>query len=134
VDRIRVALIALGPVLFMGARSDAQTNNCKAFITASEADHGSTTVIKARNVSKQPIVAYVVTNAPATKGDTKSYSLHGVFTDGDSLHPRQVMQLGTVPRRQVNGLLQVDYVRFADGTSCGAATTQDAKQVIARFE
>ena len=133
-DRIRVALVALAPILFMGARVDAQTNNCKAFIAASESDHGSTTVIKARNVSRQPIVAYVVTNTPTTKDDTKSYSLHGVFTDGDSLHSRHVMELGTVPRRQVNGLLQVDYVRLADGTSCGAGTTQDAKQVMARFE
>ena len=133
-DQTRVVLMTLAPVLFAGVQAGAQTNNCKAFITATETDRGSTTSIRARNVSRQPIVAYVVRNTPSTKSDTKSYSLHGVFTDGDSLHPNQVMQLGTVPRRYVNGLLKVDYVRLADGTSCGAATTQDAKQVAARFE
>ena len=133
-DRTRVALMALSPVLFMGMKAGAQTDGCKAFLTASETNHGSTTAIKARNVSRQPIVAYVVTNTPSGKGDTKSYSLHSVFTDGDSLHSRQAMELGTVPKRQVNGLLKVDYVRLADGTSCGPASTQDAKQVAARFE
>jgi hypothetical protein len=132
--QMRVVLVALAPFLFLGARASAQSNNCKAFITASESDHGAATVIKARNVSHQPIVAYVITSTPVVKDDTKSYSLHGVFTDGDSLRPRQAMQLGAVPRRRVNGLLQVDYVRLADGTSCGALVTQDAKQVAARFE
>lgn len=130
--RVVLAALLLVPVLV--ARASAQSNGCKAFITASESNHGATTVIKARNVSHRPIVAYVVTNTPADKGDTISYSLHGVFTDGDSLRPSKAMQLGVVPRRRVKGQLQVDYVRLADGTSCGALVTQDAKQVAARFD
>jgi len=120
-------LPTLASFLFVGAKANAQSNACKAFITASESNHGDGTVIKARNVSHQPIVAYVITNTPIGKDDTKSYSLQGVFTDGDSLRPSQAIQIGAVPRRRVNGLLQVDYVRLADGTSCGASVTQDAK-------
>ena len=132
--RLTVAFASIVPFLLIGAPAIAQSKGCSAFITTSETEHGSTALIKARNVSHLPIVAYVITNTPSTNGDTKSYSLHGVFTGGDSLHRGQVMQLGSVPRRQVKGLLQVDYVRLADGTACGAAATQDAKQIAARFD
>ena len=133
-NRVKVALVGLAPILFFGARASAQSNSCRAFITTAEHDKGAATVITARNVSHRPIIAYVITNTPAVSNDTKSYSLRGVFTDGDSLHPRQAMQLGTIPRRHVNGLLQVDYVRLSDGTTCGASGSQDAKQVAARFQ
>jgi hypothetical protein len=133
-NHIQVISLALAPILFCGVRASAQSNGCKAFITTSERGHGTATFIKARNVSHQPIVAYVITNTPAVRDDTRSYSLHGVFTDGDSLHPKQAISVGTIPRRQVNGRLHVDYVRLADGTTCGASVTQDAKQVAARFQ
>ena len=133
-NRMKVALLALAPILLLGVKADAQSNNCKAFITAAQHDSGASTIITARNISGHPIVAYVITSTPVVGSDTKSYSFHGVFTDGDSLHPRQAMQLGTVPRRQVNGLLQVDYVRLSDSTTCGAMATRDARQVAARFQ
>jgi hypothetical protein len=132
--RIRLAIVALAPVLLVGAKAGAQSNNCTEFIKTSEVNQKAVAVLKVQNVSKQPVVAYVVVNAPKTTSDPKSYSFHGVFTAGDSLRPNQAIQLGTIPRRQVYGLMQVDYVRLADGTTCGATTTEDAKQIAARFQ
>jgi hypothetical protein len=131
---MKVVLLALAPVLLLGVKASAQPNSCKTFITTAEHDRGASTIITARNISGRPIVAYVVSDTPVIGSDTKSYSLHGVFTNGDSLHSRQAIQLGTIPRRQLNGLLRVDYVRLSDGTTCGALATQDARQVAARFQ
>lgn len=127
-----VSLI-LTPILLFGVRASARTTACSTFIKTSESNRGGQTIIRARNVSKKPIVAYVVTNHPAVANDYKSYTFRGVFTDGDSLHPRQVMPLGTISRRARNGLLQVDYVRLMDGSTCGEAVTPEAQEVMTRF-
>lgn len=131
-----IGMLAAGAAFFLlfGAQADAQYGDCHAFLNASQSGHGANTIIKIRNVAHQPLVAYVIRSTPAVKSDAKSYSLHGVFTDGDVLRPGQMMNAGTTPRGRVKGLLQVDYVRMVDGTSCGRLATEDAKLVAARFE
>jgi hypothetical protein len=43
------------------------------------------------------------------------------------------MELGSLSLSDKEAKLVIDYVRFADGTSCGAASTQEAKDAIARL-
>jgi len=85
-----------------------------------------------KNISEKPIVAYVVTNGTDAAGNPV-HSFYGVFTAGDSLHSNASMELGSLSSTDKVAKLVIDYVRFADGTSCGAASTQQAKDAIARL-
>jgi hypothetical protein len=95
-------------------------------------DDGKETVV-AKNISGKPIVAYVVaTEVNRTTGD-RVQVFSGVFTDGDSLHPGASLAIGSVSSNATELKPVIDYVRLADGSTCGAASTNEAKAVAARF-
>jgi len=82
-----------------------------------------------KNVSQRPIVAYVV----VAESQNHRSVWHGVYTGKDALAAGQTAIVGEVsgPESQVKVI--VDYVRLADGTTWGDATTDDAKEIAARF-
>lgn len=94
-------------------------------------DSGKETIV-AKNVSGKPIVAYVVANEVRQPTGDQVHVFSGVFTDGDSLHPGASLAIGSVSS---NADLKpmIDYVRLADGSTCGAASTNEAKAVAERF-
>lgn len=83
-----------------------------------------------KNVSKKPIVAYVV----VVEIPNHSSVFHGVYTGKDALAVGKTAALGevAVPIHEVRAF--IDYVRLADGTTWGGATTDDAKEISARFQ
>jgi hypothetical protein len=88
--------------------------------------------VVAKNVTKQPILAYVVV------GDSGSqHSVwKGVFSEGSMLKEGHSFDIGEAPgvSNANSTRIFVDYVRLTDGTSWGPASTQEAKEVIASFQ
>jgi len=84
-----------------------------------------------KNISHQPIVAYVVV---AERANHRSV-WHGVYSGLDSLPVGQTVKLGEIPAGSVTDKLNafVDYVRLADGTTWGNVATDEAKEIAARF-
>src|SRR5215470_9653191 len=70
-----------------------------------------------KNVSHQPIVAYVVV---AEQPNHRSV-WHGVYSGHDSLPAGQTVKLGEIPAGSAADQLKVsvDYIRLADGTAWG---------------
>ena len=105
-------------------------------LSAAECDSGAIRTAKVKdqliifNNSSKPIVAYVLATAESKSKDgspIRTYS--GVFTGPDSLAPGSSMEVGKADSR----LASVDYIRFADGSTCGNAITVQAKTASARF-
>jgi hypothetical protein len=86
----------------------------------------------AKNVSGKPMVAYVVAARDA-KGNLPNV-FYGVFTDGDSLRPGASMGIGSASSSRSDLKPLIDYVRLADGWTCGEASTEQAKDAVARFQ
>jgi len=84
-----------------------------------------------RNVAQSPVVGYVV----VAERDGKRTVFTGVYTAGDSLAVSKSVDLGTIPPATAEGpsRIFVDFVRLADGTMWGGATTDQAKEIAARF-
>ena len=87
----------------------------------------------ARNTSGKPIVAYVVVDPERDENGKPRHTFSGVFTAPDWLRPGKSMDIGSVPSMFHKPAILVDYVRTADGWSCGSAATNEAKHIIARF-
>jgi hypothetical protein len=84
------------------------------------------------NVSRSPIVAYVVVFQRANQRAV----WRGVYNEGDTLAIGKSVRVGAVPAGPYLGrpIVNVDYIRLANGTSWGNATTDEAKDIIARFK
>jgi hypothetical protein len=83
------------------------------------------------NISRAPIVAYVVLVERAHQ----RIVWQGVYTGGDMLAPGTTIEVGEAPGvSAAQPDLTVDYVRLADGTTWGKATTDQAKEIAARFQ
>ena len=85
-----------------------------------------------KNVSHQPIVAYVVVAEWANHRSV----WHGVYAGHDSLPAGQTVKLGEIPAGSDADQFKasVDYVRLADGTTWGKIATDEAKEIVARFQ
>lgn len=85
-----------------------------------------------KNISHQPIVAYVFV---AERANHRSV-WHGVYTGHDSLPVGQTVKLGEMPAGSSADKFNasVDYVRLADGSTWGKITTDEAKEIAARFQ
>jgi len=94
-------------------------------------EHGNVQFI-GKNISHQPIVAYVVV---AERPNHRSV-WHGVYSGYDSLPAGQTVKLGELPSHSSEDKVNasVDYVRLADGTTWGKITTDEAKEIAARFQ
>lgn len=81
------------------------------------------------NISQTPIVAYVVVLERAHQ----RVVWHGVYTGGDELGAGKTVEVGEVPLGMEHVEVTVDYVRLSDGTTWGNATSDEAKEIAARF-
>jgi hypothetical protein len=88
--------------------------------------------VSGKNISQSGIVAYVVV---AERGQRRIV-WNGVYTRGDTLGVGKSVTLGDVPIGSSTDLAKifVDYVRLADGSAWGDATTDQAKEIAARFQ
>ena len=87
--------------------------------------------VTGRNISRGPIVAYVVF---AEHGHSRVV-WKSAFSAGESLKPGKIVELGHVPIGPASERVTVvvDYVRLADGTVWGNRTTVEAKELAARY-
>jgi hypothetical protein len=91
--------------------------------------HGQN-VLLLKNMTARPIVGYVV--AIGSGESSKVYS--GTFSNGDLVIIKGVFELGPLPRNAKHQIPVIDYVRLSDGTSCGLASTNEARNIVARFK
>ena len=84
-----------------------------------------------KNIARSPIVAYVVV---AARGGNQTV-FTGVYTAGDSLAANKSIDMGMMPAGSAESPARVfvDFIRLADGTTWGKATTDQAKEIAARF-
>jgi hypothetical protein len=81
------------------------------------------------NDSGKSIVAYVLASTePKSKDGSPARTYSGVFTGQKTLAPGSSIEVGQGSRS-----VTVDYIRFADGSTCGNAITEQAKTIAARF-
>ena len=108
-------------------------DDCASVIQVNQQSRDGKEQFVAKNISKRPIIAYVVTDDTRDASGNPLHVFSGVFTGGDALHPGASMEIGSVSSSRNQPKFLVDYVRLADGWSCGAASTKEAKVAIARL-
>jgi hypothetical protein len=87
--------------------------------------------ISAQNVSGKAIVAYVILADYPKQHSTATY--RGVYTEGDVFPANTSIDVATLPVKSTDApQLIVDYVRLADGTTWGPATSAEAKALTAK--
>jgi len=117
--------LALVPFTIFVLALTTHASDCGLALRVQQANGKET--VTAKNISRKPLVAYVV--AIQAKNSSRVFS--GVFTKGDSILPGAMLEVGSVPSSPDNMI--VDYVRAADGWTCGDASTEEAKAVVTRF-
>jgi hypothetical protein len=86
--------------------------------------------VSIKNVSNQPISAYVV----AVKEGGQSNTHHDFFTGRDAFKPGKTIELVfAVQPTSGTPTVFVDFVRLADSSTWGNRVTNDAKDVAASF-
>jgi hypothetical protein len=122
---MRSFLIASSVLVAIGV--SAAPNN--PFLRVEQMTKGGKVQLAVKNISQKPIVAYVV----VVESLNHRSVWHGVYADKDVLAAGQTATVGesTTPEDQSRAF--IDYVRLADGTTWGNATTDDAKEISARF-
>src|SRR6266852_3136330 len=103
----------IASVLFVAVGVSAAANS--PFLRLEHTSKAGKVQFAVKNVSQRPIVAYVV----VAESQNHRSVWHGVYTGKDALAAGQTAIVG--------------YVRLADGTTWGDATTDDAKEIAARF-
>jgi hypothetical protein len=99
------------------------------FLRLEKMNKGGKVQIAVKNISQKPIVAYVV----VVESPNRRSVWHGVYTDKDALAAGESATVGEVATSEGQSRAFIDYVRLADGTTWGDATTDDAKEISARF-
>ena len=86
--------------------------------------------VSIKNVSNQPISAYVV----AVKSEGQSATHHDFFTGRDAFKPGKTIELVfAVQPTSGTPTVFIDFVRLADSSTWGNRVTDDAKDVAASF-
>jgi hypothetical protein len=99
------------------------------FLRLEQMTKGGKVQLAVENISQKPIVAYVV----VVESPNHRTVWHGVYTDKDALAAGQTATVGDLTTPEDQSRAFIDYVRLADGTTWGDATTDDAKEISARF-
>ena len=87
--------------------------------------------VSIKNVSNQPISAYVV----AVESEGQSATHHDFFTGRDAFKPGKTIELVfAVQSTSSTPNVFVDFVRLADSSTWGNRVTDDAKDVAASFQ
>ena len=106
--------------------------NDSPFFRLKETTRNGTVQFLGTNVSHSPIVAYVVVFERANQRAV----WHGVYTGGNTLPTGKSVRVGVMPAGSYlgRGSVTVDYVRLLNGSSWGNANTDEAKEILARFQ
>jgi hypothetical protein len=115
-------------ILFVAIGVSAAPNN--PFLRLEQTNKSGKVQFTIKNISEKPVVAYVV----VAESPNHRLVWHGVYTDKDALTAGQRATVGEVSASEHQVRAFVDYVRLADGTTWGGATTVDAKEISARFQ
>lgn len=123
---LRTTGAALLIVLGLAGASDSPYFRLKQTTTKDKVQFTGT------NIASTPIVAYVVVFERAHQ----QVVWQGVYTEGDKLGTGKTIEVGAVPVGTAleQAKVSVDYIRLADGTSWGDATSDAAKEIAARFQ
>lgn len=107
------------------------SNDCPLFSVKQESNN-SIIRLKGTNTAQSPILAYVVVAEIGRARKTWKF----VCNTGEELKPGMSIEIGTMNTGTETGEanVAVDYVRLVDGTTWGAATTDEAKSIEARFK
>jgi hypothetical protein len=118
----------IASVLFVAVGVSAAPNS--PFLRLEQTNKTGKVQLAVKNVSRRPIVAYVV----VVQNPNHRSVFRGVYTGKDALAAGHSATVGEVvaPNDQVKAF--VDYVRLADGTTWGDAATDDPKEISARFQ
>jgi hypothetical protein len=88
----------------------------------------------AKNTSNRPVIAYVLASDEKSVDGSPTRVYYGVYSSDDALGAGKSVEIDV--RRNAADIpnLSADYVRLADGWSCGSTLTQEARRIAARFQ
>src|SRR5260370_36137222 len=86
--------------------------------------------VSAKNISRKPILAYVV----AFENGGQATTHHDSSTGRDAFGPGKTIDIVFAVSPSTTPNVFVDYVRLSDRSSWGNAITDDAKDVAASFQ
>ena len=87
----------------------------------------------ARNASAKPVVAYTIAISEV-KGKPPTRVFSGVFSGQDSLGVGKTLEIGVTAADTQFLPPVVDFVRLADGWTCGDLATVQGQQAARRFQ
>jgi hypothetical protein len=114
-------------VFLLACCAVAWAQDCDSSIQVSERTSDKQLVLT--NGTSKPITAYVLRSVAVDANDSAIRTMSGVFSGKDSLEPQKSMDLGASDAGTAR--MVIDYVRFADGSSCGPANTPRAQELAA---
>lgn len=126
-----VLLTAVFLGVSLGApKVDLSGTDANPYVKLTQVVKDGTLRITAKNISKKPIVAYVV--AVADGGAAMTH--HDYYTGRDSFAPGKTIELVFALRSASSTPKAfVDYVRLSDKSTAGSAVTDDGRDVAASF-
>ncbi len=130
---MRMALLtaAFLSVSLGAPRVEMSEAGANPYIRLGQVIKNGTLRVTARNISKKPILAYVV----AVENDGQSMTHHDYFTGRDAFAPGKTIELVfALPSTSGAPKVFVDYVRLSDASTSGTLVTDDAKDVAASFK
>lgn len=122
---VLAVLLSVGVGVFAAA-------NGNPYLRLEQKSKNGTIHVIGKNTSDGPIVAYVV----VFERGNKRVVWHGAYSGADSLATGKTVEVGDVPAdsSKIPPTLFVDYVRLANGTTWGDVTSDEAKEIAARFQ
>ncbi len=108
----------------------ASAGSSSPFLRLEQVNRAGKMRLAVKNISQRPIVAYVV----VVESENHRSVLHGVYTGKDTLAVGKTATLLETAAPVDQMKISIDYVRLADGTTWGDASTDDAKEISARFD
>lgn len=110
-----------------GAERIVAENNPYVRLTQTIKD--GTLRVSAKNISRKPILAYVV----AFENGGQATTHHDFFTGRDAFGPGKTVEIVFAVSPSAAPNVFVDYVRLSDNSSWGNTITEDAQDVAASF-
>jgi hypothetical protein len=129
--RIVLLTAALLSVSLGAPRVELSGTDSNPYIRVTQVIKNGALRVAAKNISKKPILAYVL----AVENDGHATTHHDYFTGRDAFAPGKTIEL-VFALQSTSGTPKVfvDYVRLSDASTSGTLVTDDAKDVAASFK
>ena len=128
--RLAVLTAALFSISFGAPRAELSGAGANPYIKLTQVIKDGTLRISAKNISRKPIVAYVV----AVEDGTQSKTHHDFYTGRDAFGPGKTIELVFAVQSSSMPKVFVDYVRLSDNSIWGSQVTEDGRDVAASFQ